>query len=343
MEMLNCFSVLLANDLWTNIINFFAKGIVNYGWTIILFTICLKLVLTPLDLSQRFASQKQTKVMAKMQPELDAIQKKYAGNKEKINQEQSKIYSKHKTNMGGMCIIMLLYMVLTLVVTFTLYGSLRTYGEDKLNTSYRELDLAYVQAEESLDQNLTDEEKDELLTNAILEKYEEISAKNSWLWVKNVWKADTNTSQFVSFNDYAKYYKLDAQEKADAQVRYNFITNTIKKDVGEANGYFILIILAIAVSFLTQFISSKLLAPKGQKLNTTNKIMMCIIPLTMLILVTTSNVVYTLYVITNSILTALISTICSLIMRKNQNNNNDDIVIKKKNVQVVEYSRNYKK
>lgn len=343
MEMLNSFSVLLANNFWTNIINFFAKSVVNYGWAIILFTICLKLVLTPLDITQRFASQKQSKVMGKMQPEMDAIQKKYAGNKERINKEQSKLYSKYKTNMGGMCIIMLVYLVLTLVVTFTLYGSLRSYGDEKLNTSFKQIDTAYVQVEQGLDSGLSQAEKDEILSQTVIEEYEKVSKNNSWLWVKNVWKADTSTSQFVNFDDYAKYYRLNETEKTNAKTRYDFITSTIKAEYGDTNGYFILIVLAIGVSFLTQFISSKLLAPKGQKLNTTNKIMMAIIPLTMLILVTTSNVVYTLYVITNSVLAALISTAVSLIMRKKPGSNDEDIVIKKKKVEVVEYSRNYNK
>ena len=37
MEMLTT-NMLLAGDLWTNIINWFAGWIVNYGWTIIVFT-----------------------------------------------------------------------------------------------------------------------------------------------------------------------------------------------------------------------------------------------------------------------------------------------------------------
>ena len=105
-----------------------------------------------------------------------------------------------------------------------------------------------------------------------------------------------------------------------------------------------IIIFAVLVSFLTQLLSAKLLAPKGQKMNLTNKIMMAVIPITMLILAMTSNVVFTLYIITNSLMTAIISTIISLVLRRmNKDKDDKDILMKSRNIEVVEYSRNYKK
>ncbi len=86
----------------------------------------------------------------------------------------------------------------------------------------------------------------------------------------------------------------------------------------------------------------KLTMPKGQKMNMMNKIMLGVIPLTMLILAFTSNVVFTLYIIANSIMTAIISTVLHFAMKK-KNGKDDDIIIKPKSTQVVEYSRNYKK
>ena len=72
--------------------------------------------------------------------------------------------------------------------------------------------------------------------------------------------------------------------------------------------------------------------------------MMAIIPITMLILAMTSNVVFTLYIITNSLMTAIISTIISLVLKKiNKNKDDKEILMKSRNVEVVEYSRNYKK
>ena len=79
-------------------------------------------------------------------------------------------------------------------------------------------------------------------------------------------------------------------------------------------------------------------------MNLTNKIMMAVIPITMLILAMTSNVVFTLYIITNSLMTAIISTIISLVLKRmNKDKDDKDILMKSRNIEVVEYSRNYKK
>lgn len=343
--MLNSVSMLLASDLWTIIIDFFARTIVNYGWAIIVFTICLKLVLSPLDVFQRVSTQKQSRVMAVIQPEINELQEKYKNDREKLNQETNKLYKKYKVNVGGMCITMLVTMAISLIVLFTLYSSIRSYGNEKLYTTYQELDKAYIEAEtEYATLTDTDLTQEEYIEEAVMLKYDELSEQNSWLWIKNVWKSDTNTSQFVDFDAYADHFNLEGEDRELAEARYDSITSTIVGDGRDNNGYYVIIIFAVLVSFLTQLLSAKLLAPKGQKMNLTNKIMMAVIPITMLILAMTSNVVFTLYIITNSLMTAIISTIISLVLRRmNKDKNDKDILMKSRNIEVVEYSRNYKK
>lgn len=345
MEMLNSVSMLLASDLWTIIIDFFARTIVNYGWAIIVFTICLKLVLSPLDVFQRVSTQKQSRVMAVIQPEINELQEKYKNDREKLNQETNKLYKKYKVNVGGMCITMLVTMAISLIVLFTLYSSIRSYGNEKLYTTYQELDKAYIEAEtEYASLTDTDLTQEEYIEEAVMLKYDELSEQNSWLWIKNVWKSDTNTSQFVDFDAYADHFNLEGEDRKLAEARYDSITSTIVGDGRDNNGYYVIIIFAVLVSFLTQLLSAKLLAPKGQKMNLTNKIMMAVIPITMLILAMTSNVVFTLYIITNSLMTAIISTIISLVLRRmNKDKDDKDILMKSRNIEVVEYSRNYKK
>ena len=76
--MLTNFSMTLGFNMWHSIISWFSSWIVNYGWAIVVFTIVLKLVMSPLDIYQRVTSKKQQKFQAVMQPELQAIQAKYA-------------------------------------------------------------------------------------------------------------------------------------------------------------------------------------------------------------------------------------------------------------------------
>ena len=342
--MLTNFSLILGFDLWHTIISWFGGWITNYGWAIIVFTIVLKLLMSPLDIYQRISSKKQQKFMSVMQPELNEIQAKYANDKEKLNQETAKVYKKYNFNMGGMCFSMLITMGLSMIVFFTLFSSLRSYGTEKLYNSYEALDTAYVQTV-STDEyaTLSTEEQENVLRIAIEDKYTELSKQNSWLWVKNVWKKDTNESQFVEFNNYADHVGLSGEARDDAKARYDYIVKTIDGEKTQANGYYVLIVLAVVISFLTQWLSTKLTMPKGQKLNMMNKVMMAIIPATMAILAFTSNVVFTLYVIANSVMTAIISTILAFVMKPKKGQDDGDIILPKKKVEVVEYSRNYKK
>ena len=341
MEMLNSFSMMLKSDLWTKLIELFANWITNYGWAIIVFTIALKLVMSPLDIVQRNASQKQAKVMGVLQPEMDKLRQKYGNDQARLNQETQKLYKRYGVNLGGMCLPMLLTMVLSLVIVFTLYGSVRKFGNEKLYDGYRQLDKTYIEVSAGKDvSDLTDDEKI-VIEKELKEEYKDIKKEDSWLWVKNIWKSDTKTSQFVSFDSYAKHENFTAEEKVEAKERYDYITSTVTEGKKDNNGCYVLIILTAAISFLSQFISAKLLAPKGQKLTGMNKMMLFIIPITMIILASTSNVLYTLYIITNSLMTTIISTILSIIMKKKYKD--DNIILQKKNVQVVEYSRNFKK
>ena len=59
------------SGFWPNIIKIFEVG--SYAWTIVLFTIVLKLVLSPMDFLQRFFMNRQTRAQAKLQPKLEKL------------------------------------------------------------------------------------------------------------------------------------------------------------------------------------------------------------------------------------------------------------------------------
>lgn len=66
----------------------------NYGWTIILFTIFSKVVLLPVTIWVQINSIK----MVKMQPEINQIKINYFGDKDRIAEEQTKLYKREKYN-----------------------------------------------------------------------------------------------------------------------------------------------------------------------------------------------------------------------------------------------------
>ena len=88
------------------------KWVGNYGWTIVLLTVLIRLFLFPLNQ----ASLKSTRKMQTVQPKIKAIQQKYKkyGNdmtmKQKMNQEIAELYKKEGVNPLGGCLPMLLQM-----------------------------------------------------------------------------------------------------------------------------------------------------------------------------------------------------------------------------------------
>ena len=84
-------------------------GITNIGLSIILFTIIIYLLMWPLSVKQ----QKSSRLMSVMQPELQAIQKKYKGKTDQVSvmrmqAETKAVYSKYGTSMTGSCGTMLI-------------------------------------------------------------------------------------------------------------------------------------------------------------------------------------------------------------------------------------------
>jgi len=86
-------------------------GIPNVGLAIILFTIAVNVLMLPLTIKQ----QKFSKMSAKMNPEIQAIQAKYKGRKDnasmqKMNEEMNVVYEKYGTSPTGGCLPLLIQM-----------------------------------------------------------------------------------------------------------------------------------------------------------------------------------------------------------------------------------------
>ena len=83
----------------------------NIGVCIILFTIIVNVILLPLTIKQ----QKSMKIQAVMNPELQALQKKYKNKKDqasmmKMQEEQQALYAKYGVSMMGSCATLLIQM-----------------------------------------------------------------------------------------------------------------------------------------------------------------------------------------------------------------------------------------
>lgn len=95
-----------------------AIGIPNIGLAIILFTVIANLMMLPMTIKQ----QKFSKLSAKMNPELQAIAKKYEGKKDQANmlkqqEETQAVYDKYGVSPTGSC----LQLLIQLPILFSLY------------------------------------------------------------------------------------------------------------------------------------------------------------------------------------------------------------------------------
>lgn len=110
---------LIMNGIF-NVIDFI--GIPNIGLAIILFTIVVNLLMLPLTVKQ----QKFSKLSAKMNPEIQAINAKYKGKKDQESMmahstELQAVYAKYGVSQSGTCVQLLIQ----IPILFALYNVIR--------------------------------------------------------------------------------------------------------------------------------------------------------------------------------------------------------------------------
>lgn len=345
------------SGFWPNIIKIFEVG--SYAWTIILFTVVLKLVLSPMDFLQRLFTNRQARAQAKLQPQLEKIKKQYGQNQTLLYQKQNELMAKSGVNMKASCITMLVYMVLTLTIFITLFNSMRGIAGFKIQNQFNDLretysvtyDGGYLKdylnmTDEQVAELYTktgDERKEYLLTyeqakvttdltleqiqakgeeikttaqDKVATRYEEI--KDSWLWIKNIWIADKATAPEIQ--NYSAYVSSTG-DKTVFEEDYNNVMGKLQSVDKSVNGYYILSIMVVAVTFLSQWLNKKLSAPKDKSGNAVKqpgagKFLMILLPFTMLLFTLNSSAIFSIYIITNSIVSTALTPVITILCNK---------------------------
>ena len=376
--------------LWEWLILRVFKFIGNYGWRILFFTVCLKLLLLPLDLYQRIKMRKNQRISERIAPQMEKLQQQYAGDKQALAQKQMELNRKEGFSYFSSCLPALV----TLVIFFYLFAGLNNISQYKIFKQYVELYDAYKAVEtvekdkpyaidmdgdgaveRTVSWNILGEELEALgdgeensdrkaalqreqrwlyskyilpvAQQDVLEKYTGTGkykgkgTKESFLWVNNIWSPDvpwrnsilsynkfrSNISGYKSYNKVCKKCKV---KKADLlyddfvammnKDMYDNVTGGLRnsKKHNRANGFLILPILSVALSFLSQFITSRLQKQSGQTpqggMGGSMKMMMVIMPVMMGIFALTYTAMFTLYIVVNSATTILMNVITSLAM-----------------------------
>ena len=261
----------------------------NYGWAVLIFTLLIRLVLMPLDIKSR----KSMKAMQNVQPKIDELNKKYANDKDKLNQKMADLYKKEKINPLSGCLPMLIQ----LPILFAMFAVMREVANEET-----------IQMILEIKQNIL----------AGIENYQ--PKLQSLLWIKNVFQPDSFMSTVVpafgstlpEITKASGTVTMEMIEEAKAFLQTNeysawaanygnavaysapllMWTITIPK---KFNGLFILPIF----SAVSQFFTSKFMNAGQQSSNaqqaSTNKFMQWFFPLFSLWICASSNAAFALY------------------------------------------------
>lgn len=344
MDFLNLLGVIKApTGLWAKLINWLDGGIGNYALVIIVLTLLTKVICLPLEFYNKYTSKKTMAKNIEMQPDIEKVNKLYANNPNMKNQKLAEVYKRHGFNIYGSCFSMLIYMVLTMVIFFTLLSSLNQMSDYKLYNEYKVLETTYTtveaEAREEFDSlSLTDITVDkyasEKAEKAVVEKYNEI--KTGFLWIKSLWRPDTSASVTLSYDNFIKRTKLTSEELSKEQ--YEKVINPIKTANGGWNGYFLLAVINGGLSFLNMVISDAVSKARAKKKGVPftgmaqNKSLTIIMPIIMALFMIFYNSAFALYILTGSIFTCIWTPLGTLLVdalyekssKKNKKSNKPD-------------------
>lgn len=168
------------NDFLVSILNGINSVIHNYGWSMVVFTLLIKLLILPLD----YKSRKSMRRMTVLQPQMAKLQKKYANDKEKLNQKTAELYRREGVNPMSGCLPMLVSMA----ILFIMFAAMRTVANTEL-------------ARQAID----------LLTTGT-------QTNEGWLWVKNIWMPDSPFYAVVADNANLQMIPADIWAKVFASL-----------------------------------------------------------------------------------------------------------------------------
>ena len=144
--------------------------------------------------------------------------------------------------------------------------------------------------------------------------------KNSFLWVKNIWYPDSLLNKEVpDFSNFGSSISK-ASVSSNYEESYKAVTQYLEKEKDTFNGYFILIVLAIGLMFLQQFIAMRM-QKDSNELSTvdgsgarTNKWMLIMMPIIYGIFSFFYSAAFSTYMITNTLYGLITMVILNKIM-----------------------------
>ena len=108
----------------------------SWGWAIVVLVVLVRILLVPLAVKQIRSMQR----LQRYAPQLKALQKKYKGDKQKLNEEVMKFYREKKVNPAASCLPILPQIPIFIALFFVL----REFDEDVIDPRFPDSDLSFV-------------------------------------------------------------------------------------------------------------------------------------------------------------------------------------------------------
>ena len=190
---------------------------------VIVFTLCLKTLVLPLNIYSRVKTKKQSLLMERMRPQMEKLQKQYENDKNMYQQKVMELQKANGYNPLGACLPMVISLVIFMVVfgafsTYSNYATLMTYNNlvDAYNDSVQTYIYATYDEEQAksllqLEEGQTPE-KVSIIINGKESQYflvnikdEQVNKDNFLIRVEN----STGSGSFVvDFDKFCDYYSV---------------------------------------------------------------------------------------------------------------------------------------
>ncbi len=143
MNLINIVSPTGSGFIWflTKCILWLAETTSSIALAVILFTVILKLITLPADIYSKYSMRKNSMIMEKMRPELEKLQKQYAGDKTLYQQKMNALYKKNGYSMLGAC----LPSIITLVIFIIAIAGFNDFSKYQNRKYVYEMSLSYNQ------------------------------------------------------------------------------------------------------------------------------------------------------------------------------------------------------
>jgi YidC/Oxa1 family membrane protein insertase len=115
-------------EIFATVLAWFYALIPSYGLAIILLTLAVRILLLPLSIKQT----RSMREMQMIQPEIKRLQKKYKGDRQKMNTELMALYKEHGVNPFGGCAPLLLQMPVFIALFYVIRQPIQYLGESAL-------------------------------------------------------------------------------------------------------------------------------------------------------------------------------------------------------------------